>query len=592
MNNMQKIAQNSRVAVVGAGISGLTFAYFLGKLRPDVRITVFERGDTVGGYIVTRRANADTIKHLNLDSSKGNLARTLKMEKGPRTLRGVSSGTLIIIDLMRKIGMLEQLRGVHVSSEGNKKYIMKKENAGDGHAQVGLMRGKLMEVPGPGCKMSTMFNFMASRYGKIVLLAILSDIMFKKDGKDLSTMSVEEFFTRHFGKPMIDELASALIYGIYAADVADLNASCVMPKMTKLEAESESGSLLRTAFKRSFAKKEDKSDASELDPDVKLYTELFGTDFDLSKLSVLLKRFPMLALNNGLSQLCYGLATHMPTNVEIISGADVKKIGEHGSQAMNVELANGMRFIFDHVRSTIGTQLVGEMIGSETELGTLLSAFPCTSVTVCNVLIPQRSANVKSLKGFGFLVPKAMFDRENRLMGVIFDSDIEEHSSVMFPAGEVPPVLQIDGHEITNVKEVLRAVEESVAAREGADITEECTKLTFMMNVPRNSEQELNKLETPTSELRLIVGETIRNMLGAPTSFAGTGNDFAIESATCWGALPLFDSQFPARRGKTLALAAKQFGNRFSLGGTSFAPGVGVPDGVVGSLHAAHSLAV
>ena len=45
----------AQVAVIGGGISGLTAAYQLGTLRPDLRVVLFEASDRLGGVIQTFR---------------------------------------------------------------------------------------------------------------------------------------------------------------------------------------------------------------------------------------------------------------------------------------------------------------------------------------------------------------------------------------------------------------------------------------------------------------------------------------------------------------------------------------------------------
>ena len=43
----------ARVAVLGAGVSGLSAAYFLKRLAPKAAVTVFEASDRTGGWVKT-----------------------------------------------------------------------------------------------------------------------------------------------------------------------------------------------------------------------------------------------------------------------------------------------------------------------------------------------------------------------------------------------------------------------------------------------------------------------------------------------------------------------------------------------------------
>ena len=47
------LAESTRIAIIGAGLSGLTIAYRLAKKRPDITIELYEKTDRVGGVIST-----------------------------------------------------------------------------------------------------------------------------------------------------------------------------------------------------------------------------------------------------------------------------------------------------------------------------------------------------------------------------------------------------------------------------------------------------------------------------------------------------------------------------------------------------------
>ncbi len=79
----------SNVAVVGAGISGLSYAWYLAQLRKDLNITIIEQKKRVGGWIETSQVNTDVEKFGYVD-----------LERGPRTLRGSSTGSVLLIDMV------------------------------------------------------------------------------------------------------------------------------------------------------------------------------------------------------------------------------------------------------------------------------------------------------------------------------------------------------------------------------------------------------------------------------------------------------------------------------------------------------------
>lgn len=581
---LTKLRQNSRVSVIGGGISGLSFAYFLGKLRPDIKITIYEKDNRVGGYINTCQANEKTENDTGLHDKL-----SLKMEKGPRTLRGISSGTLMIIDLLNKFNKLDQLRGVHSGSTGNKKYLLR--DIKSSYTQFGQMTGELIEVPGPNCGLSTTLNFLFNNYGKIILLSIIKDFFFKETELDkdklnekLDNMSVEEFFNRHFDNKLINEIGSALMYGIYAADSADLNVNCVMKRMVDLE--KYKGSLIKSLISKNKNKNKNSNDKEKdkltLDKDIQLYINKFGTEFNLLNLSKLLKKFPMLSLTDGLSVLCDGIKDNLPPNVYLKLDEEVKSINKKGDKMIIKVKGDQNGVEFDHVRSTINSCILGNMIG-DPKISEKLKDFKYTSVTVCNVLIPKN--HIKKYQGFGFLVPKIKFNKQARVMGVIFDSDVEENSSLIFPKGNksIPRILKCESEFNQNniVEFEKNIINENNKQQSG------CTKVTLMLNIDNK-----DRIEVTNSRLRKIVEETFINILGFDLTQLKVinGNNWSLEKDTLWDSIPLYDIQgegFIVRKRELLKMIKDE---PLSLGGMTFASGVGVPDNVVSSMKAAVDL--
>ena len=100
------------MAVLGAGILGLTFTYFLSKLRPDLQFTIFEKLKRPGGWMSSPKL------HVN------NTNESILFEKGPRTLRGVKDGTLLMLDILRKLDLDSQIEVINEKCNANKKYIL------------------------------------------------------------------------------------------------------------------------------------------------------------------------------------------------------------------------------------------------------------------------------------------------------------------------------------------------------------------------------------------------------------------------------------------------------------------------------------
>lgn len=89
-NPSRRLASNAaglpeHIAVLGAGISGLTAAFHLGRRFPNTRITVLESQPRAGGWIQT--------ESVDLGPQYGKVV----LEGGPRTLRPISRPLLELV---------------------------------------------------------------------------------------------------------------------------------------------------------------------------------------------------------------------------------------------------------------------------------------------------------------------------------------------------------------------------------------------------------------------------------------------------------------------------------------------------------------
>lgn len=186
------------VAVIGAGITGLTAAFCLrGKGIP---VTVYESGNRVGGAIQSLREN-------------GYLA-----EFGPNTILETSPR---IGELIRSAGL--QARRLDPDPAASARYVVRYRRP--------------VEMPASPLGMLTteLFSTRAK-------LAILREpfVPARRDGKE---ESVAEFVVRRLGQEFLDHAIDALVAGVYAGDPYKLSVPQAFPKLGELEARY--GSLIK-----------------------------------------------------------------------------------------------------------------------------------------------------------------------------------------------------------------------------------------------------------------------------------------------------------------------------------------------------------
>lgn len=191
------LSKCKKVAILGAGISGLSLAWFLKK--KGIACTILEKESRPGGWI--RTANHE-----------GNL-----FEWGPRSLRANDAATTL--SLIEELGLSKDI--LYSSPESKIRYILRK--------------GKLE-------KLQLSLN---------LLPAFARDLFAKRSEK--SDESVHEFFERRFSKIVADHFVDPLIKGIYAGDSKELSVCACFPKLWEMEQDSRS--LIIGSVRRLFQKK-------------------------------------------------------------------------------------------------------------------------------------------------------------------------------------------------------------------------------------------------------------------------------------------------------------------------------------------------
>ncbi|MBU0987057.1 MAG: protoporphyrinogen oxidase [Proteobacteria bacterium] len=179
-----------KIAILGAGISGLATAFWLNRDGFDV--TILESGNEPGGSMVTRSENGFLIDY------------------------GPNSG-LETTPLIRQMVGLTGLEGemIYASETADKRYI--------------LRNNRLYALPtSPGAFLKT--NLFSAR-AKLRLLA--EPIAAKSE--DGYYQSISEFVRRRLGQEFLDYAINPFVAGVFAGNPDDLSVKSAFPKLYRLE---------------------------------------------------------------------------------------------------------------------------------------------------------------------------------------------------------------------------------------------------------------------------------------------------------------------------------------------------------------------
>ena len=178
------------VAIIGAGITGLTAAFYL--KRAGVPVTVYEASERVGGVIQSLRQD-------------GYLA-----EFGPNTLLETSPK---IGQLVRDAGLTA--RRLDPDPKAGARYVVR--------------YGRPIAMPG-----SPLGFFFTKLFTAKAKLAVLREpfIQPRRDGVE---ESIAQFVVRRFNQEFLDHAIDALVAGIYAGNPYKLSLTHAFPKLKALE---------------------------------------------------------------------------------------------------------------------------------------------------------------------------------------------------------------------------------------------------------------------------------------------------------------------------------------------------------------------
>lgn len=366
--------------------------------------------------------------------------------------------------------------------------------------------------------------------------------------------SVHDFLSRRAGKPMAENMASAMIHGIYAGDSRELSIQSVMPNLVDME--QTHGSLLRAAMP--FGKKlnsryraglrnrweEEKKKAARVSQ--RLPPALLD----------MVKNTSIYSFPNGLGEIIAALQDHLiaAPHVELRMDAACEKI-EAGTDGVELHLANEKAPLFaDRLLAALPSSKLAPLLPEIPHLGYNPSA---TMSVVDVVLAPPDASSMQyelPIRGFGFLVPRSASNNQDEILGVVLDSDA-------MPNQGTP----------------------------GADGRPPFIKLTVMLGGPywRGKQQE----ELPSvDEVEQRALRTLEKMLGVPPFILQTHLRL-LRGRVLENTIPQYLVGHPARMQEVhdMLVHDPRWRDRLTLLGYSYA-GVGVNDCVTNALDACDAI--
>lgn len=352
MSEIGRARDRRRVAIVGAGLSGLATAVRLHQSDPSIDFQLYESADRIGGVIHSEIVDGFLIDH------------------GADMFATQPSG---VVDLCRQVGIDDRL--------------IEPELAGRG-ARV-VRNGRLVPVPDGfvvmrATKLMPMLTTpLLSPAGK---LRFLAERWIKRTGTQ--DESIGDFVRRRMGTQILDRIVAPLAAGIYTGDIDRLSMQATMGTIADMEQKHGSLAKAAAAMRRATT----------------------GPSVGQQNAGARYDRFR--SFRGGMVELINGLASALPEN-SVRLNSSVYGIERIGNQIrVNYSVGNNetKSSQFDHVIVTAPSAATASLIGGLAPgAADALKEIEATSTAI--VVLGLRKSDIReNINTFGFVVPPA----ENR----------------------------------------------------------------------------------------------------------------------------------------------------------------------------------
>lgn len=337
-----------RIAVVGAGISGLAAAFHLGELAAaramPTEIVLFERNRRVGGTIQTIRRG-------------GYVAET-----GPDSFLAQKPWAL---DLTKRLGLEDQLVGIR--PEYRKAFIVRD--------------GRLIQVPDGFALLAPLSigAFLKSPLVSLPAKLRMAAEPLMPRRRAAGDESLASFVRRRMGRELLDRVVQPLVAGIYMADPQKLSLEATMPRF--IDMERRYGSVIK-GLRAARGKQDAKPQRSATVP-----------------------AGAFLSFRNGATTLVDALSSRLGQVVRCGTEA-ISLCQQAPANRWLIGLADGSEFAADGVVCAAPAYAAARLVRHRSpDLAGLLETIGYASVATVNMAFDSGNFGRLPAAGYGFVVP-------------------------------------------------------------------------------------------------------------------------------------------------------------------------------------------
>ncbi len=336
------------IVIIGGGISGLSAAYRLNKIKTqgsiDLDITVVEKSASLGGTIRTEYDNGFIV------------------EAGPDCFFAEKPYAGMLV---KELGISDHLIGTNNKNQGTYVLWHKKLHK--------LPEGVVLMIPTKFTPFVTSSLF--SLYGKIRMGMELF-IPKRTDGID---ESLSEFTIRRLGREALDRIAEPLVAGVHAGDPDTMSVRSSFPRFVNME--QQYGSLIRG---------------------------MLNARRTMQKYAATGPRSMFMTMRNGLQDLIDTLrqqsnGVYFKTRV---GAQSIQRTFNDRVESYTITLSNSEQLHADGIILAVPAYVSAGLVSSmANDLSDLLLTIPYVSTATVS-LAYKKDTFGHELKGFGFVVPK------------------------------------------------------------------------------------------------------------------------------------------------------------------------------------------